>query len=651
MREALLALDTVSRRFLSGAGAVDVLQAVTLRIHAGEMVAIVGASGSGKSTLMNLLGCLDRPTSGQYRVDGVDVSTLSPDALARLRREHFGFVFQRYHLLPHLDAVDNVAMPAVYAGVAREARRVRARALLVRLGLRAQLTQRPSQLSGGQQQRVSIARALMNGGAVILADEPTGALDHHSGQEVMTILHELNQAGHTVIIVTHDRQLAAQAGRVVELRDGKVVSDGAAPSVIPQAVAVDTIAAVDSGAGQDSLRWGQVVDAFKMALFALGANRLRSALTMLGIVIGIASVVSIVALGNGAREAMLKEIRTIGTNAIFVYRGRDWGDDKADSIRTLLPADLAALSAEPYVDSVTPETSSTVRLRWGNTDVDAWAMGGGEDVFRVMNRTLVLGRGFNADDLRRQSQVVVIDHNAWRKLFGLRADVLGQVVLIGSMPAEVIGVVGKSSDRWSSKQIQVWLPYSTVASRVFGRLYFDSLTVRIRDGVSMDLAERQVARLLTQLHGEKDFFTQNMDAVFKSINNVTRMLSLFLVLVATISLIVGGVGVMNIMLVSVSERTREIGIRMAVGARQRDVMLQFLIEAILVCLAGGAVGILLALGIGGVVSLMTESFEMLFSAGAVLLAVGCAAGIGVTFGFWPARNAARLDPVVALARE
>ena len=654
MTQALLELDGVGRRFASAAGAVEVLRDLNIRVRAGEMLAIVGASGSGKSTLMNILGCLDRPSSGCYRVGGVDVAQLAPDELAALRREHFGFVFQRYHLLPHLDAVGNVAMPAVYAGMPQATRLARARALLERLGLAAHWYQRARQLSGGQQQRVSIARALMNGGNVILADEPTGALDRRSGQEVMAILRELNLAGHTVIIVTHDHQVAARAERIIELSDGVLVRDERRdmPSEAEPRAASGEPAVMSNAPTPGSLPgWGRWGDAFKMALFALGANRLRSALTMLGIVICIASVATISALGQGAREMVLKDIRAIGTNTISIYRGYDWADDKAESIRSLLPSDLDALRAEPYIDSVTPVTSRAMRLRWGNADLNVYAHGSGEQLFRVRGKEISLGRGFSDQDVKQQRQVVVIDQNARRKLFGARQDVLGQVVLIGNMPAQVIGVASKETNSWSANQVNIWLPYSTAANRLFGQSHFDSLVLRMKDGVPMLLAERQITRLLSQLHGRKDFFSENLDTILKSMEKTTRTLSLLLAAVALISLVVGGVGVMNIMLVSVAERTREIGIRMAVGARQRDVLLQFLIEAVLVCLLGGVLGIALAFAIGALFSWFFDAFKMVFTMGAVLLAVACSLLIGVLFGFLPARNAARLDPIDALARE
>ncbi|TDR78338.1 MacB family efflux pump subunit [Paludibacterium purpuratum] len=641
MAEPLLVLERVSRRFASGEGGVTVLDDVSLDIQAGEMVAIVGASGSGKSTLMNLLGCLDRPSEGCYRVDGIDVSTLDADELARLRREHFGFVFQRYHLLPHLDALDNVALPAVYAGYRAIERRARAAALLLRLGLAGHAGKRSNQLSGGQQQRVSIARALMNGGAVILADEPTGALDRHSGQEVLTILRELHQAGHTVIIVTHDRQVAAAAQRIVELVDGRVSSDSGG-SVVPTPAC--------HAARPAHAAAGGLTEALKMALFALWANRLRSLLTMLGIVIGIAAVVTVVALGQGARDAVLDDIRGIGTNTVFVYRGRDWGDDKAGSIETLRASDLSILAAEPYVDSVTPLNAVTMRLRWRQADVNADVYGGGAGVFRAQGLSLAEGRGFLADEVHRQAQVAVLDPNLRRRLFGTRQDVLGQVVLIGSMPATVIGVTAPEHSR-PPKELTAWVPYTTAASRLSGHAHFSMLSVRIRDGVSMALAERQMTRLLTILHGSKDFFTHSMDAVYRSTNRITTMLSLLLSLVAAISLLVGGIGVMNIMLVSVTERTREIGIRMAIGARQRDVRRQFLIESVLVCLGGGMLGIVVALVAGTLLSLVVEFFAPRYSWWAFALALFCSMAVGVCFGLLPARKAARLDPVEALARE
>ncbi|OHX10420.1 macrolide ABC transporter permease/ATP-binding protein MacB [Chromobacterium sphagni] len=645
MSAAALELCGVWRRFPSGGEEVAVLKDVSLRIEAGEMVAVVGASGSGKSTLMNILGCLDQPSSGRYRVAGREAGELDGDQLAELRREHFGFIFQRYHLLPHLSAIDNVAMPAVYAGLPLSQRRERARQLLARLGLAGKEDYRPGQLSGGQQQRVSIARALMNGGGIILADEPTGALDSHSGEEVMRILKELHAAGHTVIIVTHDPAIAAQTGRVIEIRDGEILRDSGGAARVPAGAVEQPQMAGGGPALRERMR-----EAFKMALLAMLSNRLRTVLTMLGIIIGITSVVSIIAIGEGARDYVLNDIRAMGTNTITVFRGKDWGDDKAAGIRTFLPGDLKALAEEGYVDSVTPETSNPQRIRYRSVDVNASVSGVGGDFFRVQGMKMAEGQGFSRDDIRLQRQVVLIDKNSRRKLFA-DGEAIGKVILVGSVPATVVGVVAQRDRGFGGNALQMWMPYSTAASRLFGQPYFDRFVIRVKEGQPTALAEKAITRLLTQRHGGKDFFTHNMEEVLKTVESTSRMLALLLTLIAVISLVVGGIGVMNIMLVSVTERTREIGIRMAVGARQGDVLQQFLTEAVLVCLVGGAIGVLLSYGISFVFALLVSKWKMSLSLTAIALAVACSSLIGVLFGYLPARSAARLNPIDALARE
>lgn len=646
---ALLDLNNIRRSYPSGDGQVEVLKGITLRINAGEMVAIVGASGSGKSTLMNILGCLDKPTSGTYRVAGTDVSFLSSDQLAQLRREHFGFIFQRYHLLSHLTAAQNVEVPAVYAGTERKARLERAKALLTRLGLGERADYQPSQLSGGQQQRVSIARALMNGGQVILADEPTGALDSHSGEEVMAILHQLRDRGHTVIIVTHDPQVAAQAERVIEIRDGEIISN---PPAKTEAAAPANHDAIMTHAGG----WRQFVSRFQEALTmawrAMAANKMRTLLTMLGIIIGIASVVSIVVVGDAAKQLVLADIRSIGTNTIDVYPGKDFGDDEPQYQQALKYDDLQAIQKQPWVKSATPAVSQNLRLRYGNIDVAASANGVSGQYFNVYGMMFSEGASFNEEQLKGRAQVVVLDSNTRRQLFPNKASVVGEVILVGNMPATVIGVAEEKQSMFgSSKILRVWLPYSTISGRIMGQSWLNSITVRVNEGYSSEQAEQQLTRLLSLRHGKKDFFVWNMDGVLKTAEKTTRTLQLFLTLVAVISLLVGGIGVMNIMLVSVTERTREIGIRMAVGARAGDVLSQFLIEAVFVCLVGGALGVTLSMLIAFTLQLFLPGWEIGFSPVALLTAFLCSTFTGVLFGWLPARNAARLDPVDALARE
>lgn len=652
MAGPLISLSGVRREFPAGDQTIAVLKDINLTIEAGEMVAIVGASGSGKSTLMNILGCLDRPTRGDYKVDGRSTGELDPDELAELRREHFGFIFQRYHLLADLSAQGNVEVPAVYAGKRREARLERASALLARLGLADRSGHRPGQLSGGQQQRVSIARALMNGGDIILADEPTGALDTHTGQEVLRILEELNAAGHTIIIVTHDMNVARHAQRIIEISDGEIVADKRNPEAPRHQAARDEAPALAQRPA-----WQAYLDrcgeALRMALLAMNAHRLRTSLTMLGIIIGIAAVVSVVALGEGSRRKILEDISAIGTNTVEVFPGKDFGDEKAVNIRTLVPADADALARESYVDSVTPEVATSNTLRYRNVSVNGSIQGVGEQYFRVRGIKLFEGKFFDETSVARRAQEVVIDEGTRRKLFGSHTEPIGQVIFLGSMPARVIGVTQKKDTVFGNNDsLNVWIPYTTALSRVLGQQHLKSITVRVNDATPPAAAEQAIVRVLTRRHVVKDFFVFNTDAVRKTIERTTATMTLLVSLIALISLMVGGIGVMNIMLVSVTERTREIGVRMAVGARRSDIMQQFLIEAVLVCLIGGAVGILLSLGLGVLVSKATGgSFQMIYSTASMVAAFTCSTLIGVIFGYLPARNAARLDPVEALARE
>ncbi len=651
MTQPLLELQGVRREFPAGDQTVTVLKDIDLTIEAGEMVAIVGASGSGKSTLMNILGCLDRPSAGAYRVAGRETGKLEPDELAALRREHFGFIFQRYHLLSDLTARGNVEVPAVYAGTDSDARHERAEALLGRLGLTERVGYRPGQLSGGQQQRVSIARALMNGGEVILADEPTGALDTHSGHEVMNILKELHAEGHTIIIVTHDMKVAENAQRIIEISDGSIIGDTRRDERSESRER--TTPARERRGGALAAAWGRLTEAFHMAVLAMNAHRLRTFLTMLGIIIGIASVVSVVALGTGSSQQILSRISSMGTNTIDVLSGRGFGDERAGRVQTLVPQDAVALSQQPYVDSVTPTVNSNASLRYRNVSANGNINGVGEQFFRVRGYTISEGVPFDGEAVRRQSQDVVIDPNTRNTLFGADVNPIGQVILLGAFPARVIGVTDPMPSAFgNSDALNVWIPYTTAMYRILGQSHLRSITVRVNDNVSMSEAEANLTDLMTQRHGVQDFFVINTDSIRQTIESTTATMTLLISAIAVISLIVGGIGVMNIMLVSVTERTREIGVRMAVGARQSDIMTQFLIEAVLVCLIGGVLGILLALGIGELISRVAgPDFSMVYSTFSMVAAFACSTLIGVVFGFLPARNAARLDPVDALARD
>ncbi|KAB7682841.1 MacB family efflux pump subunit [Plesiomonas shigelloides] len=671
MQPPLIELRGLSRSFSHGDQQVTVLQPLDLTIHAGEMVAIVGTSGSGKSTLMNLLGCLDRPSSGHYFFRGQDTATLDALGLADLRCHHFGFIFQRYHLLPHLDACANVEIPAIYAGQARQPRRERAMQLLSRLGLADRVHHQPGQLSGGQQQRVSIARALMNGAEVILADEPTGALDSQSGQEVLAILKELHQLGHTVILVTHDPAIAAHAERIIELKDGRVIRDSASQPAnlpthtplreLPAEDITQSISAVQSkppeltpdttAARRSNNTLDRLQEAFRMAWHAMRAHRMRTFLTMLGIIIGITAVVSVVALGQGARQKVIDDINAMGTNTIDIFPGKGWGDENASAIRTLNERDLRVLQEQPYLSGASPKITSAAQVRWRNKSLSGSLSGVSPTFFSVTGLKLVQGRLFNAQDLSQQAAVAVIEEKSVRSLFG-KTDPVGQVVVTGNMPLQIIGVV-REENRWggAGNTLSLWIPYTSMMSRVMTQSYFSQITLRVRDGVSPPLAEQAVTELLTRRHGSKDFFTYSSDTILTSVKKTTATMTLLVSAIAVISLIVGGVGVMNIMLVSVVERTREIGIRIAVGARQSDILQQFMIEAVMISLVGGLIGVVLSLGIGVIFGLLVSSMKMQFSLLSLFMAFSSATLIGVIFGYLPARNAARLDPVDALVRE
>ncbi|MPZ10565.1 MAG: MacB family efflux pump subunit [Kiloniellaceae bacterium] len=655
----LIALSRVRREFPSGEGTITVLKDIDLTINAGEMVAIVGPSGSGKSTLMNILGCLDRPTAGSYRVSGRETAALDADALAALRREHFGFIFQHYHLLAELTALGNVEIPAIYAGLPPRERRARAVELLTRLGMAERLEHPPGKLSGGQQQRVSIARALMNGASVILADEPTGALDQQTGEEVLRLLGELHAAGKTVIIVTHDLSVAARAERVIEISDGNIVADRRSEAAGPAGrIAVPGGAArtaTDPAPRADSLRAlaDRFGEAFLMALRSMKAHRLRTFLTMLGIIIGIASVVCVVALGEGSRQSVLASISRLGTNTLEIFPGKDFGDVRSGKVTTLGVADAEALAREAYAAAVTPTVTTSGTLRFGAREASAQINGVGDQYFDAKGVALLEGRLFDADSLRSRAQHAVIDRNTRDTLFaGFGGSPVGEIVLIGRVPSRIVGVVeNRQGGFGSSSSLSVYLPYTTVQARILGDSALRSITLRVSDDTPTASAEQAVTQLLTQRHGTKDFFVLNTDDIRQAITSTTDTMTLLIAAIAVISLIVGGIGVMNIMLVSVSERISEIGVRMAVGARRSDILQQFLIEAVLVCLIGGVLGIAAALAFGIGFGALETSFSLVYSPASIVAAVVCATLIGIVFGYLPARNAAHLDPVVALSRD
>ncbi|WP_025996392.1 MacB family efflux pump subunit [Pseudomonas viridiflava] len=655
MQTPLIDLRAIRKSYGGGdSPQVNVLQGIDLSIHAGEFVAIVGASGSGKSTLMNILGCLDRPTSGEYLFAGENVAELGSDELAWLRREAFGFVFQGYHLIPSGSAQENVEMPAIYAGTPAAQRHARAAALLDRLGLGSRTGNRPHQLSGGQQQRVSIARALMNGGHIILADEPTGALDSHSGAEVMTLLDELASQGHVVILITHDRDVAARARRVIEISDGRIVSDtlsettgDAQPTDALQAV--DLRARLAQGSNARSAWKGELLDAVQAAWRVMWINRFRTALTLLGIVIGVASVVVMLAVGEGSKRQVMAQMSSFGSNIIYL-NGKAPSPRAPKGVITL--EEVAALGDLPEVRMIMPVNGGQAGVRFGNVDHSSYVGGNDTHFPAIFNWSVVEGSYFTEADEQSAAAVAVIGHKVRQKLFGERTDPIGQYILIENVPFQVVGVLqekGASSGDLDSDN-RIAIPYSAASIRLFGSQDPEYITIATRDADNVKQAEAAIRNLLNQLHnGKQDYELTNNAAMIQAEARTQNTLSLMLGSIAAISLLVGGIGVMNIMLMTVRERTREIGIRMATGARQSDILRQFLTEAVMLSVVGGLAGIVLALGMGTV--LLLSNVAVAFSLSAVAGAFGCALITGVIFGFMPARKAARLDPVAALTSQ
>ena len=715
----LIELREVRKRFggRDGVPEVEILHGIDLRIRAGEYVAIVGASGSGKTTLMNILGCLDRPSSGEYLFQGEAVSELDDDALAALRREVFGFVFQGYHLIGTSSALDNVAMPARYAGVGERTRHERAAALLSRLGLADRLQYLPHQLSGGQQQRVSIARALVNGGQVILADEPTGALDSTSGEQVMQQLDDLAAAGHTVILITHDPAVAARARRIISMADGRIVGDVTAPvdgkvhplpetgwavandslpvrhadapvqhadapvrkdgapyAEAPAEVPADTPTEAPAdlpplrGRGQEPAPAGHpaqdlpvlrgrsrlplladLPEILRSAWRVMRLNRLRTGLTLLGIIIGVASVIVMLAVGQGSQEKVLAEMQTFGLRTIYIFR--EWLSDTQQA-RPLSMADVAAVQQVPNVEQASPVIDQNgIIVRHGNRTLRTNLSATTRHFAQALNWPASQGTLLETEDEHDLRKVVLLGERVREALFGAHGQAVGQEILVGNVPFRVIGVMAPKPAPFPEDDVnnQVIVPVGAAAVRLVGSMELSRINVVIRDMRHAAETEAAIVKTLTARHGRKDFSILNQAQAVQQLAQANRTLTLMLGLIAAISLLVGGIGVMNVMLMTVRERTREIGIRMATGARQADILRQFLVEAMLLTGIGGTVGVSGGLLVG--LGLKALGIPMAFSPLAAAMAFGCAVATGVIFGFMPARQAARLDPVRALAGE
>lgn len=626
-----------------------ILNNVSLNIEKGEFVAIIGQSGSGKTTLLNIIGTLDEPSKGSYIFENYEVTLLDKEQKAKLRREKIGFIFQRYNLLSLLSAGENIALPAIYTGKKFHQRNQRAKELLSSLELEHKFDFKPNQLSGGQQQRVSIARALMNGGDLILADEPTGALDSKSGIKVLEILQELNKLGHTIVLVTHDRGIAAKAGRVIEIKDGKILSDTKKNT---KEFKINLKSFSKEIKTFDLLR-NQILESFKIAFTSIIAHKLRSILTMLGIIIGIASVVCVIALGLGSQEKILSSISRLGTNTIEIIPGKGFGDLRSDKTRFNF-SDLNTLRSLEYLDAVEARSTTSGVVTYKSISLNARGEGVGVNQFKIKGLELEVGYLLSDDDIKNSSNVVVLDYNAKKNIFKNEEskDILGRIVIFDDQPFKIIGVLKQDTNKFfEDNTVRLYMPYTTLMNKLTGDRNLREIIVKVKDSVSSSLAENAVIRILEIKRGKKDFFTINSDSIKKAIEENERTTTILTASIAIIALIVGGIGVMNIMLVSVSERTKEIGIRMAIGARKEDILMQFLIEAIMICLVGAILGVFLSIAIVFAFNTFSVDFPMILSSGSIILGLSSSILIGIIFGFFPAKNAANLNPINALSKE
>jgi macrolide transport system ATP-binding/permease protein len=712
MARTVIEVRDLTRVYRVGDVSVRALAGLTLSVEAGEFLAIMGASGSGKTTLMNILGCLDRPSGGRYLFEGVDVAKLSEPDLARIRSTRIGFVFQNFNLLARASALENTALPLFYADGGpgrRSRRRALAGEMLRGLGLGDRARNTPTQLSGGQQQRVAIARALINGPSVILADEPTGNLDSRTSDEIMDVLRSLNrEQGVTVVVVTHNPGIAASTDRIVTMRDGRIVSDEpveghVAPTTRPPAAVAGRGREPSALAGSAPVRlaasWAFALMILSAAGQAIARNTLRSVLTVLGVFIGVAALIAMVAVGQGAHAAVEKQIENLGTNLLVVVPGATTSNGLragSGSASTLTVADAVAIPRDaPAVGQVSYMVKQVGQVQYGSQNWTTSIQGVTPAFLTVANWQIAGGRGLTEADEQSAALVVVLGSTVAQQLFGTDEDPVGSTILVKGFPLRVVGVLaakGQSLGGHDQDDIAM-IPFTTAENKVLGvaapsqvptsspssqgpttstPLLFpppvnpfgmqprltgrvNAIFVQARGADLVPAAVQQVTDTLQARHhiqpnALNDFDVRNLSQLVEARESSSRVMALLLAAVASISLLVGGIGIMNILLVSVTERTREIGIRMAIGARRGHVLLQFLAEAVLLSATGGTVGILAGVAVSQIISAVA-GWPTLLSPAAIVGGFVFSAAVGVFFGYYPARKAAHLDPIEALRYE
>ncbi len=663
MGAALIATENLTKTYKTGKVEVPALQGVSITVDRGEFVAVMGPSGSGKSTLLNLLGCLDRPTSGSYLLNGTDVSTMTDDELAAVRSREIGFVFQGFNLLARTSAQQNIELPLIYRG--QRSREKPSRFLLEAVGLPDRGSHNPNELSGGEQQRVAIARALVNSPSLILADEPTGNLDTRTSQEIMEIFRSLNRGGITILMVTHDEDIASYARRRIRFRDGKVIADETVPEMRAAGssqIEVGKIrSAADAGNGRRHgiFSPGELWENLRSAARSLWQNRMRAFLTALGILIGVGAVIAMVSVGRGATVQVQQRIEALGSNLLTVIPGSasERGVRQGfGSVSTLTYQDAEAIKQSvSWVAGVAPEASSRQQIRYRKNNWSTNVVGTSTDYPLVRNWPLAEGTFFSEADYRAGRTVVVLGRVLVTNLFG-EEDPLGKTIRIGDTSFKVIGVLeARGGSSFFSQDDTAVIPFTTMYVRFRRQNDVRSIGVAVTDKQHMNQVRDEIDSLLRARHriaagAEADFTIVSQEDILSTVAGVSQTMTLLLASIAGISLLVGGIGIMNIMLVSVTERTREIGVRKALGARRQDILAQFLTEAVILSGAGGFLGWALGWLAANIIS-KVGSLPVSINVGTVALALGFSVAVGIFFGIYPARKASRMDPIQALRFE